>query len=221
MIQASTLDFLTELKHHNTKEWFDEHRHQYDEAKQNFIQIVDQALQEIVQIDEDIHEIEAKKYIFRINRDVRFSKDKSPYKTHLSAFISKGGRSTDYAGYYFHLEPGASMIAGGTYMPASPMLKKIRHHIDFNAPELRNILANEEFNSFFGELRGEQLKTAPKGYPKDHADIDLLRFKGFIVSRDITENQELLADFPQLMEKGIHLLRPFNKFLNDGMDAGL
>lgn len=219
MIQPATLDFLSELKIHNTKEWFDEHRHLYDEAKRNFIQVVDNALQEIVQIDPDIVEIEAKKYMFRINRDIRFSKDKSPYKTHLGAFISKGGRSSDYAGYYFHLEPGASMLAGGTYMPSSPMLKKIRQHIDFNAPELREILANEEFKTFFGEMHGEKLKTAPKGYPKDHPDIDLLRFKGFIAYKEIHNKDELMGELPDLMKKAIRLLHPFNKFLNEGMDA--
>ncbi len=219
VIHPSTLAFLSDLKHHNAKVWFDENRSRYQEARKNIIQFVDHVLQDIVQYDADIQELEAKKCLFRINRDIRFSQNKDPYKTNLGAFISKGGRSSDYAGYYIHIEPGASMIAGGTYMPSSPMLKKIRHHIDFQGAELRKVLSEQKLIDFYGEMKGDQLKTAPKGFPKDHPDIDLLRFKSFILTRHLSDEEVLAEDFIDSLTSGFRRIHPFNRFLNEAMDA--
>jgi uncharacterized protein (TIGR02453 family) len=156
--------------------------------------------------------------VYRINRDIRFTNDKSPYKTHLGAFIVKGGKQNGdrYPGYYFHVEPGNnSMLAGGAYIPPAPWLSAIREKIDEQGSILLKIINNKEFRDTFGELDGEKLKTAPKGYPKDHPYIDLLRMKSFLVVRMIPDKELLSSGCFDMIIKTAKQIKPLNDFLSD------
>ncbi|HEY6954396.1 MAG TPA: DUF2461 domain-containing protein, partial [Flavisolibacter sp.] len=166
MIEPQTLKFLSQLKKNNNKPWFDAHRAQYEAARidfTNFIQLVIDALQKT---DTTITGITAKDSQFRINRDIRFSKDKRPYKENFGAFIARGGKKSIYAGYYFHLAPGNSFAGGGLWQPEPANLKKVRQEIDYNWEEFQSIVKNKTFKKTFGDLyKGEDmsLKRMPKG----------------------------------------------------------
>ncbi|PWJ42359.1 DUF2461 domain-containing protein [Sediminitomix flava] len=207
------LNFLSELKENNDKEWFDQNRSRYQKVKKEFESVIQEVIDGLSLIDESIADQEPKKCIFRIFRDVRFSKNKTPYKTNFGAFISKEGRKSHFGGYYLHLEPGKCMIAGGSYMPEAEALKKIRQEIDYNADDFLSILNNKDFSSNYGGLVGDQLKTAPKGYPKDHPQIELLRFKSFIVSKSVSDKDILAISVDDLVQQ-FSILKPFNDFLN-------
>ncbi len=179
-IQKSTVTFLSDLKKNNEKEWFNNNRSRYIEAKTNFESFVQAVIDEITKFDPILKGLEAKTCMYRINRDIRFSNDKTIYKTYMGAFIVKGGKNNGdkYAGYYFHVEPGnSSMIAGGAYIPPMPWLTAIREKIDEQGDKFLKILNNKDIKSFFGEIEGEKLKSAPKGFSKDHPNIELLRMK--------------------------------------------
>lgn len=217
MIQAETFNFLRDLKENNHKEWFDANRPRYEAAKANFIQLVDFLIDGIHRFDPGVFGLEPKQCLFRINRDIRFSKNKAPYKHNLSAHIAAGGRKSPFAGYYIHLEPEQCFLGGGKYRPPSQELKAIRHHIDLNAPELRAILADKTFQETFGELQGDSLKTAPKGYPKDHPDIDLIKRKDFFVSYTFGEAEVLAEDFPEKVVDLFEVMHPMNRFFNEAL----
>ncbi len=217
MLQASTLEFLRELREHNVKDWFDENRSRYQAARNNVIALVDRILEDMMGFEPGVRGLEAKKTLFRINRDIRFSKNKDPYKTNFGAWIVEGGKKSNLAGYYINIQPESIFIGGGVYMPPSPQLKLIRQQIDLNAPRLREIMADEEFKDYFGEMRGESLKTAPKGFEKDHPDIDLLRMKSFTFTREFNEAEALEADFAGQVADGFATLQPFIAFLNEGL----
>lgn len=214
MLKPDLLLFLKELKHNNNKEWFDNNRERYKELRQHFINFTSLLIHELSAMDKSLGYPDVKKTVFRINRDIRFSKNKDPYKTNMGAFISGGGKKIALPGYYFHVEPGASMIAGGMYRPPAPELKGIRKEIFENPEEFREIINQKEFCKTFGELYGEQLKTAPMGYPKDHPDIDLIRYKSYTVFREVPD--EFLTS-PDLLYETMHyfkLIKPLNDFLN-------
>jgi uncharacterized protein (TIGR02453 family) len=218
MIHPDTLRFLAELKEHNHKEWFDQHRDRYQAARENFIDTLDQLLERLVPHDPDLLGVEARASLFRINRDVRFSKNKAPYKTNLAGYLAKGGRKSNLSGYYVQLAPGSVFVGGGQYMPASPDLKKIRARLDFEAAGLRKITSDKTFLDTFGPLEGERLKTAPQGYPKDHPDIDLLNLKQFFVSYTFTDQEALKPDFPDKMAEVFLLMMPINHWLNEAIE---
>jgi uncharacterized protein (TIGR02453 family) len=161
--------------------------------------------------------LEASSCIYRINRDIRFSNDKSPYKAHLGAFIVRGGRKNGdrFAGYYIHIEPGNSIIAGGAYMPPTPWLSAIREKIDEEPEKLLKIIRNKDFIKFFGKLDGEKLKSAPKGYPSDHPYIDLLKYKSYLVVNEVPDKKVLDKDYlPHIIDVA-RAMKPLNDFLND------
>src|SRR5689334_14665728 len=174
MLEPQTLKFLTQLKKNNNKPWFDVHRPQYEAARidfSNFIQLVIDALQKT---DTTITGLTSKDCMFRINRDIRFSKDKRPYKSNFGAIIKPGGRKSIYAGYYFHCEPGNSFIGGGLWMPEVSELKKVRQEIDYNWDEFQSILKNKTFKKIYRDLYQNneiKLSTMPKGYEKDNPAI--------------------------------------------------
>ena len=207
-------DFLAQLKNNNEKDWMHANKPLYQEAKNSFIEMVGQSIQHISMFDEHIAGLDAKKCIFRVNRDIRFSKDKRPYKENFGAAIARGGRKSKFGGYYLHLQPGNSFLAGGCYMPQSAELAAIRQEIDYNAQDLRTILAQSDFKKYFGQIEGAELKTAPKGYPKDHEDIDLLKKKSFTVWHRMKDEQVLKKDFLEHAAKVFHAMHPFNEFLN-------
>ena len=217
MIQADTLSFLKELKKNNHKEWFDENRDRYQVARKNFIQTIDRIIEGISEFDPSLDALEAKQTLFRINRDIRFSKNKNPYKENMGAFMARGGRKSTYPGYYFHLEPGNIFIGGGCYRPAAPELARIRSHIDLEAAKLREITSDKKFISLFEHVKGDELKTAPKGYPKDHPDIDLLRKKSFFVMANLSDVDVLQDTFIEKALDIYEMVYPLNAFLNDAI----
>ncbi len=218
MIEKDTFEFLAELKDNNYREWFDEHRHRYQSAKLNIQHLIDHLIEKIIQFDEGVRGTTAQKSVFRIFRDVRFSKNKAPYKTNMGAWIAPGGRKSPFAGYYVHVEPrGKSFLAGGVYRPASNVLKAIREGIDYDASSLRGILGEKKFVEEFGELKGDKLKTAPKGYPKDHPDIDLIRHKDYIVSKPLQDSEVMASDFIENAAKTFEVLFSLNQYLNQAI----
>lgn len=216
-IYNSTLQFLTDLKHNNEREWFLNNRKRYDEAKLNFEIFTQALINGISDFDPAVRGLEAKNCTYRINRDIRFSNDKSVYKTHLGAFIVRGGKKNGdkYPGYYFHIEPGNSMIAGGAYMPPAPWLSAIREKIDEEGELLVKILRNKDFVKYFGKIEGEKLKTAPKGYPRDHPHIELLRLKSYLVDRQISDAEVTGNDCFNFVKEACRTMKPLNDFLSD------
>ncbi|HLN19473.1 MAG TPA: DUF2461 domain-containing protein [Bacteroidales bacterium] len=217
-ISKDTLDFLKALKKNNNREWFLSNKPVYLKAKSNFEAFVEKILGNIINIEPVMKGLEVSSCVYRINRDIRFTNDKSPYKTHLGAFMVRGGRQNGdrYAGYYFHVEPGNnSMIAGGAYMPPSDWLSAIRENIDENGDKLLKIINSKEFSATFGSLDGEKLKTAPKGYPKDHRYIELLKMKSYLVVRMISDKELLSDECLHIVNDSVRLIKPFNDFLNN------
>lgn len=217
-IQQSTLDFLSDLKHHNEREWFNKNRKRYEDARTNYESFVQGIIDHIAEFDPIFRGLEVKSCTYRINRDTRFSNDKTIYKTHLGAFIVRGGKKNGdrFAGYYVHVEPGDnSMIAGGAYMPPMPWLSAIREKIDERGDELLKIIRQKEFIEYFGELEGEKLKSAPKGYPKDHPYIGLLKMKSFLVSKIITDRELTSKGCFDFIVRASRTMKPLNDFLND------
>ncbi len=215
MINSSTFAFLNDLKANNNREWFHDNKKRYDEARQNFIHVLEILIHEIGQFDSSIKGQLPKDALFRINRDIRFSKDKSPYKTNIGAFITPKGRNSGYAGYYVHLEPDNSFLAGGIYMPPSPILKSIRQEIFENFDEFKSIVENAEFKNQFGEeLYGDKLKTRPKGFPEDFIGMEYLRFKHFTVAKSVSDIFMTNGDFLRNTLDTFKILYLFNRFLN-------
>lgn len=215
MFTEDTFNFFNELKKNNTKEWFDQNRKWYKEKKSEFAAFIDDLIAELLEFDHHLADVSAKDSIFRINRDVRFSNNKDPYKTNMGAYIAFGGRKSDYAGYYFHLEPDNCFLGGGMYIPSTPVLRKIRQEIDYNATELKEIIEAPIFKKTFGEIQGDRLKTAPQGYPKDHPEIELLQLKSYFVMHPLTNEEVLSKNLLQTCIASYKVMFPFNKFLNE------
>lgn len=219
MIQQSTFKFLKDLKKNNNREWFEKNRPRYEQAKNNFIEYVDELIANVSKFDPALKGLEAKKCLFRINRDVRFSNDKSPYKTNFGASINPGGKKSPIPGYYVHIEAGECFIAGGSYMPEPDKLKAIRQEIDYNLKEFKKIVEEKTFKKLFKDLYAEgKLVTAPKGYPKEHVAIEFLKLKHFIASYDTNEKEALSKAFPKKSIEVCKALYPLNKFLRRAMD---
>ena len=208
-IEASTLEFLKNIASNNNRDWFNANKEDYKTAFEN-VKAFGNTLAEAMN---EIDEIEKVK-TFRIYRDVRFSKDKTPYKNSLSGSMS---RATKWkrGGYYFHIEPENSFMAAGFWNPNSPDLARIRQEIAANPDELRAILADKNFKEHFGELTGNKVKTAPKGYVRDHEAIDLLRYKQFLVSYKFTDQQVLSPDFIKDLVKAYQAIRPFFNYMSE------
>lgn len=215
MLQQKSLDFLAELGTHNDREWFEANRKWYEATKKDIEQLVNKLLASMVAIDGSLQGLEAKSVMFRIFKDVRFSKDKSPYKTNLGAWMAGGGKNSLQAGFYLHIEPnGKSFLAGGSYMPPANVLKAIREAIDYDHEGLRDILSKPSFAKVFGQLEGETVRTAPKGYDKTHPAIDLLRHKSLVVSHKIDDKELISPNFVQKALSVYQELAPLNVFLN-------
>jgi len=217
-IEKSTLEFLSELKCNNDRDWFTKNRNRYLAAKDNFELFVQALINGIAIFDPILKGLEAKSCTYRINRDIRFSPDKTLYKTHLGAFIVRGGRKNGdrFAGYYVHIEPGDnSMIAGGSYMPHTPWLTAIREKIDGEGERFLKTVTEKEFVRVFGELEGEKLKSAPKGYTRDHPNIEYLKMKSFLAARTIEDKEILKENSFDFILDASRALKPLNDFLNE------
>jgi len=215
MISKETFQFLKTLKANNSKEWFDENRALYHLIRNEFEHFVHVIIAEIGQFDRDAAQTTAKASIFRINRDIRFSNDKNPYKTNFGAFIAKGGRKGINAGYYIHIEPGECFLAGGIYMPSGPMLKAIREEIYDNIVEFKTIINEPDFLKHFGHhLWGEKIKTAPKGFPKEFPDIEYLKYKHYTIAKNEPDKIYWHMSFIDEIRDVFKAMKPFNSFLN-------
>ena len=220
MLSPQVFDFLRDLQAHNHKEWMDEHRDRYEAAREEVLSLIDQTLEQMADFEPVARTLTAREAILRINRDIRFSKNKDPYKNYFGAIISKGGgHRSSYPDYYLHLSPEGCFVAGGCYQPDREALKLIRAHVAGHAPRLRAILEAPDFRNYFGELEGETLKTSPRDYPKDHPDLDLLNHLSFAVSHPLSQD---LVHSERLVPEVIHafqLVQPLIEFLDGALEG--
>ncbi len=218
MITDATLAFLSDLKAHNDRGWFGEHKPEYQQAYSEMLEIVVQLLAGISGFDGDIatSHLDPKSCIMRINRDIRFSKEKSPYKTNFFAFINKGGRKSPWGGYYLHIEPGGSFAGGGIYMPEAAVLEQTRREINANFSEWLTILADKMFTLQFpeGVLPSGKLVRPPKGYESTNPAVEYLKFKGYYTQRFFADHEVTDPGFMAEVAKSFRAVNPLVKFLN-------
>ena len=222
MFHTSTVNFLKELKKNNNKLWFDSHKEKFFSAKKDFENFIEKIIFITSSFDDDIKELQVKNCTFRINRDIRFSKDKTPYKTNMGASFNKGGKKSIFAGYYFHLEPGEKSFAGGgLWMPDTVELKKIRQEIDYCLPEFKKLLSSSSFKKQYNGLEmneAQMLVNIPKGYEKENPAAVFLRLKSFVATKNIADN---LLQTPQLINEvssAFKALMPLVKFMNRAIE---
>ena len=222
MFHASTVSFLKELKKNNSKTWFDNHKGKYLSAKNDFENFVQEIIVKISAFDDDIKELQPKNCTFRINRDIRFSKDKTPYKTNMGASFNRGGKKSIFAGYYFHLEPGGkSFVGGGLWMPEPIALKKLRQEIDYCFPEFKKIITSPSFKKQYPGLEMDEtqmLVNVPKGYEKDNPAAAFLKLKSFVATKDIPDTLLLKEDLLNEVDLAFRALMPLVKFMNRSME---
>ena len=222
MLQSSTLKFLKDLSKNNDRSWFESHRKQYDDAKTDFEDFIQSVIDRHSKKDEDLKEQIAKQCIFRINRDIRFSKDKSPYKINMGASMSRGGKKSTYAGYYFHLEPGKSFIGGGLWMPEPDKMKKVRQEIDYCFDEFKQITGSRKFKATYGELytgEGIKLSKVPQGFEKDNPAAEWLKLKSWLAMKNITDADLASKDLLKKTTEAFDTLQPMIKFLNRAIEG--
>jgi uncharacterized protein (TIGR02453 family) len=214
-IEQTTIRFLSDLAINNDRDWFSENRSRYESARDNFSLFVQAVINEITLFDPIYKGLESKSCIFRINRDTRFSHDKSVYKTNFGAFMVRGGKKNGdkYPGYYLHIEPGKSFVAGGAYIPPAPWLNAIRESISEDGDTLLEIINNREFRKWFSDLEGEKLKVPPRGYSKDHPHIELIKMKSFLAERSFTDREVLSPAFFNNVTGAFRAMKPLNDFL--------
>lgn len=215
MIRKSTLDFLKNLEKNNNRDWFENHKHQYLDAKvnvENFIQKVEDGLNQADVIE--MHKL------YRIYRDVRFSKDKTPYKTYMSGFFRREGADRR-GGYFFSIQPGESVVGGGFYGPNKDDLKRIRKEFEADGDGIRKIITAPIFVKTFGELKGSGVKTAPQGFSKDHPNIDLIRKKQFYAMKSFSDNEVLAPDFVDKVLDAYQAVRPFFDYMSEVLTTNL
>ena len=213
------LKFLKDIKKNNDRVWFEKNKPRYLEAKQGFEDFVSALLKEFTKFDEGLGNLDPKKLPFRIYRDVRFSKDKSPYKVNMGAGFSPNGKLVQEPGYYIHIEPGnKSFVAGGIYMPDAPNLSKIRQEIDYNSERLLKVMKSKSFKKIYDGFDDfDKLKTMPKGYAKDHPQIEILKLKSFIVSKSFTDKEVLDKKFVSKVAASAKEIKPLNDFIRDAI----
>lgn len=217
-MSKTILSFLTDLSQDNNKVWFEANRFRYEEARNELIEIIDQVIKPLAIIDPTIGQLDAKRYMFRINRDLRFSKNKLPYKKNMGAYIAKGSKGNGNVGYYIHLEPGQSFIGGGFYAPLPELLRAVRSEVYFNAEEFKAIIYDPKFVSMFGHLMDEKLIKVPKGFPADFPDVELLKYKHYVVSRSFSPELMETADIVSFIFETFQQMVPFISFLNRAVD---
>ena len=208
----SVLEFAAALKQNNNRPWFLEHREDYDLARARFEEYVSALIRELSKTD-PLADLTPKDCIFRMNRDLRFTKDKTPYKPYMSAYIAPGGRKSRLLGYYVHLEPGNVMLAGGLYEPTPPQLTAWRESISRNSGPFKEIISESSFKKVFGEVGGEKLKTIPRGFDINHPDADLLRLKSVTVTHKVSDAEVVLPGFFDATIEIFHVMKPFLNYL--------
>lgn len=209
VLSKQVFDFLIDLEKNNNREWFDAHKTTFKtleaQVKEKF---------EAISVALSSHDELSKTKLFRVYRDVRFSKDKTPYKAHFAGSFTRAGAALR-GGYYIHLKPNSSFIAAGFWAPDKNDLFRIRKEWEMDSSELRDILAEKKFKGVWGELEGEELKTAPKGFDKEDPNIDLIRKKQFIFSRKLTDNEVMSPEFIHNVAEYFSAIRPFFDLMSD------
>lgn len=222
MLEPQTLKFLASLKKNNNKPWFDAHRAQYEAARIDFSNFIQLVIDDLQRTDTTIAGLMSKDCLFRINRDIRFSHDKTPYKSSMGASIKRGGRKSGFAGYYFHLEPGASFIGGGLWMPEATALKAVRQEIDYNWEEFLSIIKAPLFQKTFGDIykgADQSLVTAPKGYEKDNPALQYIKLKSFIAETGLADEELTKAALHKKTVTAFKGLMPLLNFINRTLET--
>jgi uncharacterized protein (TIGR02453 family) len=220
MLQTSTLKFLKDLKKNNNRPWFEKNKSAYLDAKEDVEHFAKKVIEGLGRIDPEIAALQPKDCTFRIYRDVRFSKDKSPYKTNMGAYFNKGGKKSPTAGYYVHFEPGRCFAAGGLWMPMAPDLNKVRQEIDYNFKEWQDILGSRAFSKNFpdGMSREDALSRPPKGYTEEDPAIEYLKLKSLIVTHKFKDTDALSASFLKQLLKTYEPIKDLLYFLNRSIE---
>lgn len=214
MIKKGTLDFLINLKENNNREWFQTHKNLYEEAKKDIEDNLSYLIIAVSSFDPSITDLEVKDVLFRIYRDIRFSKDKSPYKPYFGALITKNGKSNmEGSGYYFHIEPGNSMICGGVFHPEPKKLDKIREKINSNFTSYTEVINQPALRRYYGEIQGEKLKNVPRGFDKESPAAEILKLKQYIFMSKFSDEEIFSEDFLKETVKRMEAVKEFNEFL--------
>lgn len=213
------LKFLKDLAKNNNREWFEKNKKRYIESKDEFEGFVSDLLNDMTEFDSSLAGLNPKKLIFRIYRDVRFSKDKSPYKKNLSAAFSSEGKGLSTPGYYFHIQPnGESFVGIGLFQPMPDKLAKIRQEIDYNGDKLKKVFSDKKFKKNYSKFWDEdKLKTMPKGYPKDHPNIEWLKLKSFIVVHNFKDTDVTSKGFRKKLAEVLKSGKPLNDYLKEAI----
>lgn len=215
------LDFLKDLEANNAREWFDQNRDRYDATRKHFLVVAEQLIHDIRQFDDEVPALNPKDCVFRIFRDVRFSKDKLPLKTNYGCFIARGGRKSGFAGYYLHIQPGECFLSGGIYMPPPEHLQAIRQEIYYHPKKYIDLIENKEFKSTYTLEYSDKLKTAPKGYPKDWEYIDLIKNRNYAFGHRVVEAELFDSDFLKNAIELFKIILPLNRYLNKAVDENI
>lgn len=222
MITKEALHFLEDLIANNNTEWMHANKKRYDEYKKEYHNFIASLLAELKPLDKSLEPLEVKNCTFRINRDIRFSKDKSPYKTNMGAWFSQNRNRKNSPGYYIHFEKGKSFIAGGVWCPEPNELKQIRREIAFYHEDLEKIVNNPTFKKEFKELSREEnnvLKKAPKDFDPNHPAIEFLKLKSYTASHKIDDSLFTDPDFSKKIAQQLITLKPLNDFLSRALET--
>ena len=212
------LAFLEQLSRNNNREWFNDNKTEFEEARDVFVEFLAYLIGQIELFDKNIIGVDPKKAMYRIYRDTRFSKDKTPYKTHFGGYICEFGRTSGNPGYYVHIEPeGHSIIGGGLYHPMPDVLAKVRQEIDYNGDKLMKIMNKDSFKKRFDIYNEDKLVRPPKGYDETNPHIEWLKMKSFLLMESFADKVVLGKDYVERVVFGFKEMAPFNAFLREGM----
>ena len=220
MLQSSTVKFLKDLSKNNNKPWFDANRKKYEDAKTDFAGFIQTIIDKHGKKDAGIAHLKAKDCMYRINRDIRFSKDKTPYKNNIGAYMNQEGKKSILGGYYFHCQPGRSFAGGGLWMPMPPELSKVRQEIDYNLDAFKKIIGSKKFKTIYGDLSNEaeyMLSRVPKGYDADNPAAEYLKRKSFVVMTPIKDTDLVSKDLSKKVLEAFEALQPMLKFINESI----
>ena len=218
MLSKQTITFLRDLDKKNNRDWFNANKDAFLAANDNVIAVTGELMGRIAKFDLSVASIDPKSCVFRIYRDVRFSKDKSPYKTNLGAFIAPGGKKAMLPGYYFHVQPAMFFAAAGKHMPDPSELLKIRKAIVSKTKEFLKLVEDKKFRSRFGDLDGDRLSRPPKGFDADHSAIEYLKLKSFTVSEEFSAKDAVSKDYPKMLAESFKAAYPFVVFLRRALE---
>lgn len=220
MISSNIIRFLKAIKKNNNKAWLDANRPLYETSKEEFLTEVSSIINGIGRFDAAYNSLSPKDCVFRLNRDIRFSKEKHPYKTNFAAYFNPAGKKGDGAGYYMHIEPGKSFAAAGLWQPPANHLAMIRQEIDYNLPEWKKVIGDKKFKTVFNEgfNKSDVLVRPPRGYDENNPAIEFLKMKSFVTSRTFSDEELQGKNFTGVLVKTFEAAKPFVDFINRSLD---